>query len=203
MDLAPQPAIETEVIDTIPRLHAYARVLTRDANDADDLVQETFLKALSNIHSFQRGTMLRAWLFTIMRNSVYTNVKERALEKPGAEDCVSGFLTVQPDHDRPIQAKRMMTAIENLPHHCREILILVVMPGESYEDAATLCGVAAGTVKSRVKRARRLVMDEIGGGCPSGNDRAVIQRGAGPWPWPSDRAGEWRWGKQSKRGTGE
>jgi RNA polymerase sigma-70 factor (ECF subfamily) len=162
MDLAPQPAIETEVIDTIPRLRAYARVPTRDANDADDLAQETLLKALSNIHSFQRGTMLRAWLFTIMRNSFYTKVKKRAREKPGAEDCVSGFLTVQPDHDRHIQGKRMMTAIENLPDHCREILILVVMPGESYEDAATLCGVAAGTVKSRVNRARRLVMDEMG-----------------------------------------
>lgn len=162
MDLAPPPAIETEVVDMIPRLRAYARVLTRDANDADDLVQETLLKALSNIHSFQRGTMLRAWLFTIMRNSFYTNVKKRAREKPGADDCVSGFLTVLPDHDRHIHGKRMMAAIGNLPDHYREILILVVMLGESYEDAATLCGVAVGTVKSRVNRARKLVMDEMG-----------------------------------------
>ena len=162
MDTAPQPALETEVIDLIPRLRAYARVLTRDANDADDLVQETLLKALTNINSFKRGTMLRAWLFTIMRNSFYTNVKKRARERPGAEECVSGFLTVMPDHDRIIHGKRMMAAIEKLPEHYREILILVVMLGESYEDAAALCGVAIGTVKSRVNRARKLVMEEMG-----------------------------------------
>ncbi len=162
MDTVPQPAIENEVVDMIPRLRAYARVLTRDANDADDLVQETLLRALSNINSFQRGTMLRAWLFTIMRNSFYTNVKKRARERPGAEDCVSGFLTVLPDHDRHIHGKRLISAIEKLPEHYREILILVVMLGESYEDAAALCGVAIGTVKSRVNRARKLVMDEMG-----------------------------------------
>jgi RNA polymerase sigma-70 factor (ECF subfamily) len=162
MESATPPAIETEGVDMIPRLRAYARVLTRDPNDADDLVQETLLKALSNIQSFLRGTMLRAWLFTIMHTTFCPNVRKRAREKPGAEDCVSGFLTVQPDHDRHIHGKRMRTAIENLPGHDREILILVVMLGESCQAAATLCGVAVGTVKSRVNRARKPVMDAMG-----------------------------------------
>ena len=162
MNIAGQSDIESEVIELIPRLRAYARVLTRDANDADDLVQETLVKALSNLHSFQRGTMLRAWMFTIMRNSFYTNVKKRARERPGAEDCVSGFLTVMPDHDRYIHNKRLIAAIERLPQHYREILILVVMLGESYDDAATLCNVAVGTVKSRVNRARKLVIEAMG-----------------------------------------
>ncbi len=157
-----ETSIQSDVIELIPRLRAYARMLTRDMHDADDLVQETLLKALSNIDSFQRGTMLRAWLFTIMRNSFYTNVKKRARERPGAEDCVSSFLSVQPDHDKVIHGKRLLAAIERLPEHYREILVLVVMLGESYEDAAAVCNVAIGTVKSRVNRARKLVMDEMG-----------------------------------------
>jgi RNA polymerase sigma-70 factor (ECF subfamily) len=154
--------LSEEVLELIPRLRAYARALTRDVNDADDLVQETLLKALSNIDSFQRGTILRAWLFTIMRNSFYTNVKKQARERPGAEDCVSGFLTSMPDHDRVMEGKRVLAAIARLPDHYREILILVVMLGESYQDAAEICGVGIGTVKSRVNRARRLVMDDLG-----------------------------------------
>ncbi len=157
---AQQPA--DEVIELIPRLRAYARALTRDMEDADDLVQETLLKALSNIDSYQPGTMMRAWLFTIMRNTFYTNVKKRARERPGLEDCVSGQLTTMPDHDRVIQGKSVLAAIAKLPDHYREILVLVVMLGESYQDAAQICGVSIGTVKSRVNRARHLVIEELG-----------------------------------------
>ncbi|PZR01028.1 MAG: RNA polymerase subunit sigma [Cereibacter sphaeroides] len=146
----------------IPRLRAYARALTRDVTDADDLVQETLMKALANIDSFQRGTMLRAWLFTIMRNTFYTNATRRARERPGAEDCVSGTLTVMPEHDRYIQGRRLMEEIARLPEHYREMLVLVVMLGETYEDAAALCGVAVGTVKSRVNRARHMIIEAIG-----------------------------------------
>lgn len=151
-----------EVIELIPRLRAYARALTRDLEDADDLVQETLLKALSNIDSFKPGTMMRAWLFTIMRNSFYTNVKKRMRERPGLEACVSGQLTTMPDHDRAMQGKAVLAAIARLPDHYREILILVVMLGESYQDAAQICGVSIGTVKSRVNRARNLVIEELG-----------------------------------------
>ncbi len=151
-----------EVLELIPRLRAYARALTRDVNDADDLVQETLMKALSSIDSYERGTKLRAWLFTIMRNSFYTNVRKRARETTGVEDCVSSWLTTTPDHDRVMQAKEVMAAIADLPTHYREALILVVMLGQSYQEVAEICGIGMGTVKSRVNRGRRLVMDRIG-----------------------------------------
>lgn len=154
--------LDHELLEMIPQLRAYARALTRDRNDADDLLQETLMKGLANIGSFQRGTSLRAWLFTIMRNTFFTNLKKRRREAPGAEDCVSGMLSVQADHERHESSRDMMAAIARLPVHYREILILVVMLGESYERAAEICSCAVGTVKSRLNRARRIIMEELG-----------------------------------------
>lgn len=158
---APERNTEDEVLELIPKLRAYARALTRDVNDADDLVQETLLKALSNIDSFQPGTMLRAWLYTIMRNTFHTNIRKRQREKPGVEDCVSERPVSLPDHDRVIQSKQVMAAIRTLPDHYRETLVLVVMLGQSYQEVAQICGIGMGTVKSRVNRARKLVMEQI------------------------------------------
>lgn len=158
----PDRNTEDEVLELIPKLRAYARALTRDVNDADDLVQETLLKALSNIDSFQPGTMLRAWLYTIMRNTFHTNIRKRQREQPGAEDCVSERPVSLPDHDRVIQSKQVMAAIRTLPDHYRETLVLVVMLGQSYQEVAQICGIGMGTVKSRVNRARKLVMQQIG-----------------------------------------
>ena len=97
-----------------------------------------------------------------MRNTFYTNEKKRRRERPGLEDCVSSQLTTMPDHDRVIQNKAVLCAIAKLPDHYREVLILVVMLGESYEYAAAICGVSIGTVKSRVHRARLLVVESLG-----------------------------------------
>jgi hypothetical protein len=141
-------------------------------------VPETLMKALSSIQSVQRGTMLRAWLFSIMRNTFYSDVKKRGHEKPGAEDCVSAFRTVQPDHDRHIHGKRMMTAIENLPGHYREILILVVMRGESHEDAA-LCGLAVGKGEKPGEPRPQTGDGRDGAGCPAGPDRPVTRSRSG------------------------
>lgn len=162
MTEARDAVLESELLEMIPQLRAYARALTRDRNDADDLLQETLMKALAHIGSFQRGTSLRAWLFTIMRNTFFTNLKKRRREAPGAEDCVSGLLSVEADHERHESSRDMMAAIQRLPVHYREILILVVMLGESYERAAEICCCAVGTVKSRLNRARRIIMEELG-----------------------------------------
>jgi RNA polymerase sigma-70 factor (ECF subfamily) len=151
-----------EVLELLPSLRAYARALHRNPVDADDLVQETLLKALANIDHYRPGTMLRAWLFTIMRNSFYTYARKRAREQPAAAECASGWAVSQPDHDRVIQGKRVLEAINRLPGHYREALVLVVMLGQSYQEAAEICGVEIGTVKSRLNRARRLVIAEIG-----------------------------------------
>jgi RNA polymerase sigma-70 factor (ECF subfamily) len=151
-----------EVLKHIPSLRAYARGLTKQADDADDLVQQTLMKAIANITKYQKGTNLRAWLFTIMRNSYLTNIRNRTREAPGIKDCASTMPVSWPTHDSYITAQRLQESITRLPSRYREILMLVVVIGESYEDAAALCGCAVGTVKSRVNRARKMVRDDLG-----------------------------------------
>jgi RNA polymerase sigma factor (sigma-70 family) len=135
--------------------------LTRHADDADDLVQETLTKALRYHDRFREGTQLKVWLFTIMRNTFYTAVMTRNRERPGAVDCVSSPVAVDPDHDRIIAHKEVMSAIERLPTHFREMLVLVVVLGESYEAAAAICDCAIGTVKSQANHARNMVIADL------------------------------------------
>jgi RNA polymerase sigma-70 factor (ECF subfamily) len=149
------------VIDLIPRLRAYARSLTRNHADADDLVQETLTKALRYHQQFQEGTQLKAWLFTIMRNTHFTAIKKYTREQPGAADCVADSVTVLPDHDIILAHKEILAAVDRLPTQYREMLTLVVILGESYENAAVICDCAVGTVKSRVNRARRMVVEDL------------------------------------------
>jgi RNA polymerase sigma-70 factor (ECF subfamily) len=151
------------VVDLIPQLRVYARALTRNSVDADDLVQDTLLKALRHSNQFMAGTHLRAWLFTIMRNTFFTSVKKATRERPGAADCVSGQVIVNPVHDAIIAHGELMAAIERLPPQYREMLMLVVVLGESYESAAELCKCAMGTVKSRVNRGRAMVIANLEG----------------------------------------
>ena len=151
-----------EVLKYVPALRAYARSLTKQHDDADDLVQTTLLKAIANISKFQRGTNLRAWLFTIMRNTFFTDIRKRAREFPGKADCASTVLSCAPAHDERIAGTRLLQCIERLPRHYREALLLVVMIGESYETTAEICGCAIGTVKSRVNRARAMVIADLG-----------------------------------------
>lgn len=150
------------LIDLIPSLRIYARNLTRGGDEADDLVQETLVKALANVSSFQKGTNLRAWLFTIMRNTFLTRVTKSARERVGAADCVSSTVICFPKHDSYMAGNRVMAAIQRLPDQYREALILVFLMGESYQDVARICDCAIGTVKSRINRARHLVMEDLG-----------------------------------------
>lgn len=159
--MSPRLSFTDSVVDLIPRMRAYARSLTRNSADADDLVQETLTKALRYHHQFAEGTHLKPWLFTIMRNTHFTAIKKRMREQVGAADCVSGTVSVQPRHDAVIAYKETLAAIDRLPVQYREMLTLVVMLGESYEDAALICNCAVGTVKSRVNRARRMVVEML------------------------------------------
>jgi len=159
--MASPTSFNHNVIDLVPKLRAYARALTRNWVDADDLVQETLTKALRYHDKFAEGTQLKAWLFTIMRNTHFTAVKKSTRERPGLADCVSGGVAVQPTHDTMIAYSETMAAISRLPVQYREMLILVVMLEESYENAAVLCNCAVGTVKSRVNRARRMVIAQL------------------------------------------
>lgn len=154
--------ITDDVVALIPALRAFAWTLTRDPIEMDDLVQETLLKALSNLDKFEPGTRLRAWLFTIMRNAFYSRAKRSRREGPGVIDAASIPQPVAPTQEWALRGKELMGVVARLPEHYREMLILVVMLGESYESAAAICGVAVGTVKSRVNRARQMVMADLG-----------------------------------------
>ena len=153
--------ITSDVVRIIPALRTYARSLTR-GDDYEDLVQETLTKALANTDKYRPGTNLRAWLFTIMRNTFYTNVSRRARERTGTADCVSGLATVPPTQEWNVRGSEIMRAVAQLPDQYREMLILVVMLGESYETSAQICNCAVGTVKSRVNRARNMVIAALG-----------------------------------------
>lgn len=151
-----------ELTDMIAPLRVYARSLMRGSDEADDLVQETLIKALSNIDRFEPGTNLRAWLFTIMRNSFLTRVTKRAREPVGQEDCVSHSVLCFPRHDAQIAKNKVLQAIFKLPDPYREAIILVFLTGESYKDVANICGCAVGTIKSRINRGRQMIMEELG-----------------------------------------
>lgn len=159
---AGKDAVTADVVALIPALRAFAWSLCRNTPAADDLVQDTLLKALANLDKYQEGTRLRAWLFTIMRNTFYSRVRTAGRETTGIEDCVSGDLAQPATQEWTIRGGELMRAVSDLPPHYRDTLILVVMMGESYEAAAEICGCTIGTVKSRVNRARNMVMAALG-----------------------------------------
>lgn len=161
MDVRTRELLMPDVLESIPALRAYARSLTRNAQDADDLVQDTLTKALANIDRFEPGTRLRAWLFTIMRNTFFNQVRRRRRETTGDADCVSGGVLVEANQESLIYYNEVMAGVKRLPVQFREMLILVVVLGERYEDAAVICDCAVGTVKSRVNRAKQMLVEML------------------------------------------
>ena len=151
-----------DILSYLPALRAFARSLCGNAVEADDLVQETLLRALENIHRYTPGTNLRAWLFTIMRNRFYTNSAKRARERTGETDCVGDTLVVPPDQEWTLRMRELARALNALPRHFRETIVLVVVLEESYQSAADILGCDIGTVKSRVSRARQMLKQTLG-----------------------------------------
>ncbi|HSV04378.1 MAG TPA: sigma-70 family RNA polymerase sigma factor [Phenylobacterium sp.] len=143
-----------DVVGLIPALRAFAWSLSHNGSDADDLVQDTLIKAWTNRDKFEPGTNLRAWLFTILRNTYYTNVLRRRREVRDESGEYAGTLKSAPTQDWSVAMHALQTALQQLPDEHREALILVGAAGLSYEEAAEICGCALGTIKSRVNRAR-------------------------------------------------
>ncbi|MBZ9846926.1 sigma-70 family RNA polymerase sigma factor [Mesorhizobium sp. CA14] len=150
---------EISVVDLIPALRAFARTFCRVPEDADDLVQETLVKGLANLDKFEPGTRLKSWLFTIMRNTHYTRIKAAAREAPGLLDCASSRPISEASQEWSIRSKEVYRAIQKLPEHQREVLMLIGVLGVSYEETAEMCDCAIGTVKSRLNRARASVVE--------------------------------------------
>jgi RNA polymerase sigma-70 factor (ECF subfamily) len=158
---APQ-AFKTELIELLPSLRAFARSLAHNAAQADDLVQDTLVKALANVDRFEPGTNLRAWLFTILRNHYYSQLRKSKREIEDAEGRHAARIAVRPEQDGSVDLEDFKVAFAQLAPDHREVLSLVGASGCSYEEAASICGCAVGTIKSRVNRARRKLSDLLG-----------------------------------------
>lgn len=151
-----------QVLDYVPALRAFARILCPNPNDADDLVQETLIKAIANFQQYTEGTRLKSWLFTIMRNTFTTSYHKRAREVVGLPPGSIDSLVAQPGQEWSARAKEVYAALMRPPEQYREILVVIVIQGESYENAAVICDCAIGTVKSRLNRARQRLKEELG-----------------------------------------
>jgi RNA polymerase sigma-70 factor (ECF subfamily) len=143
-----------QLVEMIPNLRAFARSLCGNASRADDLVQETLLKAWANRESFEAGTNLRAWLFTILRNAFYSQMRKASREIEDVDDRHALKTQAPPTQEDPLHLDDFRRALHVLPPEQREALILIGASDFSYEEAAVVCGCAVGTVKSRVARAR-------------------------------------------------
>ena len=148
-----------ELVSHLPALRAFALSLTRSGASADDLVQDTIVKAWTNMDKFQAGTNLRAWLFTILRNTFYSARRKTKREVSDSDGIHAARLTTRPDHDGRLALRDFRVAFEQLPDEQREALLLVGASGFSYEEVAEMTGVAIGTVKSRANRGRRKLAD--------------------------------------------
>jgi RNA polymerase sigma-70 factor (ECF subfamily) len=147
-------SLRDELLAAIPSLRAFAISFTNNRDRADDLVQETILRAWANIDKFEPGTNLNAWLFTILRNLFHSDYRKRKHEVEDADGTFAARLRTHPDQQSHLDFEDFRTALATLPRDQREALLLIGAHGLSYEEAAEVCHVPVGTVKSRVNRAR-------------------------------------------------
>jgi RNA polymerase sigma-70 factor (ECF subfamily) len=142
------------LVSAIPNLRAFAVSLCGNADRADDLVQETLVKAWGNLATFTEGTNLTAWLFTILRNIYFSEYRKRRRETPDSDGAIAARLVTPPAQNAHMDFLDFHSALQKLPADQREALILVGASGLSYDEAAQVCDCARGTMKSRVNRAR-------------------------------------------------
>ena len=151
-----------DLLAAIPSLRAFAMSLAQNADRADDLVQETLVKAWDKQASFQPGTNLKAWVFTILRNEFYSQMRKRGREVQDSDGAITGRVAVHPGQHGAMDLGDFRAALETLPEDQREAIILIGASGFSYEEAAEICGCAIGTIKSRVSRARSRLQEILG-----------------------------------------
>jgi RNA polymerase sigma-70 factor, ECF subfamily len=153
--------IKADLVAAIPALRAFAVSLSGNPDRADDLVQETLVKAWVGLRSFEEGTNLTAWLFTILRNIYYSDYRKRRREAADPDGAMAAKLiapAAQPGH---MDFLDFRAALQRLPADQREALILIGASGMSYDEAAAICNCAPGTMKSRVNRARNRLAEML------------------------------------------
>jgi RNA polymerase sigma-70 factor (ECF subfamily) len=142
------------LVTHLPHLRAVARALTAHRDRADDLVNDTILKALSAEAQFQPGTNLKAWLMTILRNHYINGLRRSRIEVETVDEIPESALPTSPNQEHVVEINEVAAALQKMSIEHREILVLVSAAGLSYEEAADVCGCAVGTIKSRLNRAR-------------------------------------------------
>jgi len=177
-----QPSVRDVMLAAVPSLRAFAMSLSGNVDRADDLVQETLLRAIANINSFRPGTNMSAWLFTILRNLFRSEYRKRRREVEDTDGSYLDSLKSPPEQHSRLEFKELFDALAKLPFVQREALLLVSASGFSYDDAAAICDTAVGTIKSRVNRARArlaelLVIDGAGEFGPDPATHAILTVG--------------------------
>ena len=150
----------TQLVALLPNLRAFAMSLLGNRDRADDLTQETILKAWLHMDSFEEGTNLQAWLFTIMRNTFISQCRREVREVPDPDGLKAQAQTCPPEQEGYVDLQDLHRALTQVLPEQREALILVAGAGFSYEEAAAIIGCPVGTVKSRVNRGR-LKLEEL------------------------------------------
>lgn len=143
-----------DIVDHLPQMRAFALSLTRNPASADDLVQDTIVKAWKGFHTFTPGTNLQAWLFTILRNTFYADLRKARRARIAAVEPLNENMVGQQGGDTHLAMIDFERALGTLPTEQREAIVLIGASGLSYRDAADTCGVSIGTIKSRVNRGR-------------------------------------------------
>ncbi len=157
-----EESFRSEIIAMTPRLYNFAMSLTKNPSAADDLVQDTFLRAWRSRARFTVGTNLGAWLFTIMRNAFYSRHRKEVREIADSDGDYADRLAAAPEQSGHVDLLDAQTALTKLPLPMRQALILVAIENLSYEEAATVMNCRIGTVKSRVWRAREQLAQILG-----------------------------------------
>jgi RNA polymerase sigma factor (sigma-70 family) len=145
---------KTQLAAVIPQLRAFGRSLSGNRDTGDDLVQETLLKAWAARDRYEAGTNLRAWTFIILRNLFLSQMRRNRFRGEWDDLVADKILSAPASQDKHVELGDLQRALQFLPESQREALILVGAGGFAYEEAAEICGVAVGTIKSRVARGR-------------------------------------------------
>lgn len=152
-------AFKSELTGLIPHLRAFARSLCGDPVFADDLAQDAMLKAWKAQESYKPGSNMKAWCFTILRNLFYSETRRSWRRQPLDQEVAEQTLVANDNPSGKLELLALRNALDRLPDDQREALILVGAGGLAYDEVAEICGCAVGTIKSRVSRARKALVD--------------------------------------------
>ena len=155
--LTPPPSaqvIEADLVALLPRARRFAFFLAGSSGRAEDVLQDTMVRAWENAHRFQAGTNLKAWVFTILRNAYYSDLRKNRRPVHLIDDVNALDPTVPPNQEASLEFGEFQRIFRRLSNTQRQALFLVGANGLSYEESARMCGCPVGTMKSRVSRGR-------------------------------------------------